>query len=68
VRDYEVYALVRYIVRADSQEDACDKVIDGGEFPLIPYDENNYCDDLCEVVAHALPSKLTASIELGEMK
>lgn len=67
MKDYEVYALVRYVVKADSLEDARAQVIDGGEFPLIPYNENNYCDDLCEVVASPLPAMLMASIHLEEL-
>jgi hypothetical protein len=41
---YEVHVHVVYKVDATSVEDAYKKINDGAEFPVIPYDDNTYCD------------------------
>jgi hypothetical protein len=41
---YEVHVHVVYKVDATSLEDAYRKINDGAEFPVVPYDDNTYCD------------------------
>jgi ABC-type molybdate transport system substrate-binding protein len=41
---YEVHVHVVYKVDAASSEDAYRKINEGAEFPVMPYDDNTYCD------------------------
>lgn len=41
---YKVTALVEYHVTADSAEDAWEKIEQGAEFPVMPFDDETYCD------------------------
>lgn len=46
---YKVEVRVVYHITADSPEDAKTVIEEGAEFPVIPYDDETYCDDV-EVV------------------
>lgn len=43
---YEVEVRVVYHITADSRDDAMDKIIEGAEFPVVPYDDETYCTDI----------------------
>lgn len=46
---YEVKVTVTYKVDAESDFDAMQKIVQGAEFPVVPYDENTYCSDVAYV-------------------
>lgn len=46
---YEVEIKVVYRVDAESDFDAMQKIVQGAEFPVVPYDENTYCSDIAYV-------------------
>lgn len=41
---YEVHVHVVYKIDAESVGDAYRKIQEGAEFPVLPYDDNTYCD------------------------
>lgn len=41
---YEVSVLVTYKITADSVDDAYEKIEKGAEFPVMPFDDETYCD------------------------
>jgi 5'(3')-deoxyribonucleotidase len=43
---YKVAVLVEYHVSADSVDDAWEKIEQGAEFPVVPYDDETYCDKI----------------------
>ena len=57
---YKVAVLVEYHVTADSIDDAWEKIEQGAEFPVMPFDDETYCDkvqimqvvDLAELEDH----------------
>ena len=57
---YKVAVLVEYHVTADSVDDAWEKIEQGAEFPVMPFDDETYCDkvqimqvvDLAELEDH----------------
>lgn len=55
---YEVHVHVIYKVDAESQEAAYRKINEGAEFPVVPYDDNTYCDDITIVDIKELSSTL----------
>lgn len=46
MKRYEVTASVTYVVDAHSDTEAFEKIADGAEFPVVPYDENTYCNKI----------------------
>jgi hypothetical protein len=44
MKRYEVHVHVVYKVDATSSEDAYRKIDEGAEFPVMPYEDNTYCD------------------------
>jgi hypothetical protein len=46
---YEVEVLVKYRVDAHSETEAFEKISDGAEFPVLPYDDNTYCHSISVV-------------------
>jgi hypothetical protein len=43
---YEVHVSVVYKIDATSPEAAYRKINEGAEFPVVPYDDNTYCDSV----------------------
>lgn len=43
---YKVAVLVEYHVSADSIDDAWEKIESGAEFPVVPYDDETYCNKI----------------------
>ena len=43
---YKVAVLVEYHVTADSVDDAWEKIEQGAEFPVMPFDDETYCDKI----------------------
>lgn len=41
---YEVSVLVTYRISADSVDDAWQKIEDGAEFPVMPFDDETYVE------------------------
>jgi hypothetical protein len=41
---YKVAVLVEYHVTAKDTDDAWSKIEDGAEFPVMPFDDETYCD------------------------
>lgn len=41
---YKVAVLVEYHVTAESIDDAWERIESGAEFPVIPFDDETYCD------------------------
>ena len=58
---YEVHVHVIYKVDAESLENAYRKIHEGAEFPVVPYDDNTYCDDITIVEVRQL-----SGVELEE--
>lgn len=58
---YEVHVHVIYKVDAASLEGAYRKIHEGAEFPVVPYDDNTYCDDITIVEVRQL-----SGVELEE--
>lgn len=62
---YKVAVLVEYHVTAGSVDDAWEKIEQGAEFPVVPYDDETYCDkiqimqviDLAELEDHEVRNK-----------
>lgn len=48
-RDYEVLATVRYIVSASSETEALKIIDEGAEYPVTPFNEGTYCDDVFDI-------------------
>ena len=46
MKRYEVTVSVTYKVDAHSDTEAFEKIADGAEFPVLPYDDNTYCDKI----------------------
>lgn len=46
---YKVEVRVSYVITAESADEARIKIEEGAEYPVVPYDDNTYCDDV-EVV------------------
>ena len=58
---YEVHVHVIYKIDAESSQDAYRKINEGAEFPVLPYDDNTYCDDITIVEVRQL-----SGVELEE--
>lgn len=43
---YEVHVSLVYKVDANSPEDAYRVINEGAEFPVVPYNDNTYCDQI----------------------
>ena len=43
---YEVHTHVVYMVDAVSATEAYSKIEEGAEFPVVPYDDNTYCNKI----------------------
>lgn len=41
---YKVSVVVEYHVTADSIDDAWEKIETGAEYPVMPFDDETYCD------------------------
>lgn len=41
---YKVSVLVEYHVTASTEDDAWERIESGAEFPVVPYDDETYCD------------------------
>jgi hypothetical protein len=54
---YRVYAHVEYEVEANSPEEASQIVSDGAEYPLLGFNETNFCNWSEVVLSHPLQDK-----------
>jgi hypothetical protein len=56
---YKVAVLVEYHVTAKDTDDAWSKIEEGAEFPVVPYDDETYCNKVHVIDAIELSQTVT---------
>lgn len=56
---YKVVVLVEYHVTAHSDNEARKKIEEGAEFPVVPYDDETYCNKVHVIDAIELSQTVT---------